>query len=221
MIQRVPALMLVLCLAGCLQVPFPEPALIPIGSEDPLRIVERFQAGMPDSFQLLNTIVFEYNSRKFSLIGSVEVDRRNGLFRAMCMNPMGVKLFELTGDRTLVTNEYTIAAFSQYGDITTAVGNDIRRIYFDLIPSSAAVVWRGTNTIRFRQAYNAGHLEYVFGGGAADLLAKNFYDDNGIVWQARYYDYREQAGKRMPHGILFVHYEHGYQLTVREKEFHL
>jgi len=219
--QRVPMAVLLLALTGCLQVPFPESALVLIGSEDAQRIVERFQAGMPDSFQLLNTIVFEYNSRKFSLIGSIEVDRRNGLFRAMCMNPMGVKLFELTGDRTTVTNEYTIAAFSRYGDITTVIGNDIRRIYFDLAPSSAAVVWRGTNTVRFRQHSGAGSLEYVFSGGAGDLLAKNFYDDNGIVWQVRYYDYREQSGKRMPHGILFVHYEFGYHLTVREKEFHL
>ncbi len=33
------------------------------------------------------------------------------------MNPMGVKLFELSGDRHSVTTRYSIADFSRYGDI--------------------------------------------------------------------------------------------------------
>jgi hypothetical protein len=205
-------------LAGCSTVPFERPACVPLSSGQQGTIVERFQTALPESFQLLNSIVFEYNWRAFSGIGYLDIDRNNRVFKVVCLNPMGVKLFELSGDRNSVTNHYTIAAFSRYGDVTTAVGNDIRRIYFDLIPSPDARVWKRRYSVSFRQAHEEGTLEYVFAGTAGDLVEKNYYDDNGLAWQVLYREYREQAGKRYPQGIVFLHYNHGYRLTIRQKE---
>jgi outer membrane biogenesis lipoprotein LolB len=205
-------------LAGCSTVPFQRPACMPLSSEQQENIVERFQATLPQSFQLLNSIVFEYNWRAFTGIGYLDVDRHNRVFKVVCLNPMGVKLFELSGDRNSVTSHYTIEAFSQYGDVTTAVGNDIRRIYFDLIPSPDARVWKRRYSVSFRQAYEAGTLEYVFTGTAGDLIEKNFYDEGGLAWRVSYYAYREQNGKRYPQGIALLHYNHGYRLTIRQKE---
>ena len=213
-------IVVVLVVAGCGAVPFKEAARGPLPAGNPRAIVERFQASMPANFHLLNSIVFEYNSRAFPAIGYVDIDRKNELLKVVCLNPMGVKLFELSGDRDKVENHYTIAALSRFGDITTAVGNDIRRVYLDMTPSPEARVSVGRHSLRFRQPFGAGVLEYVFSGPEGDLIEKNFYGDTGLAWRVSYYDYREQNGKRIPHGILFLNYDFHYRLTVRQKEFH-
>ena len=207
--------------AGCVAVPFQEPELLPVGSDQPKTLVERFQAAQPESFQLLNSIVFEYNWRTFSGIGYLDVDRQSGVFQVVCLNPMGVKLFELSGDQRSVTNRYTIEAFSRYGDVTTAVGTDIRRIYFDLVPAPDARAGKRTYTVSFRQPFGDGILEYIFAGKTGDLIEKNYYAENGLAWRASYYEYRDQNGKRWPQGILYLNYQYGYRLTIRQKELRL
>ncbi len=184
-------------------------------------VVERFHSNIPDSFELLNTVVFEYNGRKFTAIGTAQINSSDGVFKVAGMNPMGVKLFEISGDRRRVTLRYSIADFTRYGDIATAVGDDIRRIYFDLVPGPDATIWKRRYTLIFRQPSGPGFLEYVFAGTSGDLIEKRYYEEDGIVWKASYYEYHDQDGKRWPQGIVFIHYEHRYRLTVRQKELHL
>ncbi|MCK9417886.1 MAG: DUF3261 domain-containing protein [Nitrospirae bacterium] len=206
-------------IAGCSTVPFQKTGLVVLDSEDPRGMVARFQKGIPASFQLLTSVVFEYNSRKFSGIGTVQINKLDGVFRVAGMNPMGVKLFELSGDQRSVTSHYTIADFSRYGDIATAVGSDIRRIYFDLAPGPEATVWKRRYKLIFRQPFGPGFLEYVFAGTGGDLIEKNYYEEDGIVWNVSYYEYHDQDGKRWPQGIVLIHYQYGYRLTIRQKEF--
>ena len=206
-------------IAGCGTVPFQETELVLLGSEDPWNMVERFQKGTPASFQLLTSVVFEYNSRKFSGIGAVQINSSDGVFKVAGMNPLGVKLFELSGDQHSVTSRYTIANFSRYGDIVTAVGNDIRRIYFNLVPGPEASIWKRRYKLIFREPSGPGFLEYVFAGTDGDLIEKNYYEENGIVWKVSYYEYQDQDGKRWPRGIVLIHYHYGYRLTIRQKEF--
>ncbi len=210
---------LLLLIAGCSSVPFQSTVLVPLEAGDPWNIVQRFQESTPQRFQLLNTVVFEYNFRKFSGIGMVRVNSVSGVFHAVGMNPMGVKLFELSGDGRSVTSRYEIEALTRYGDIAAAVGNDIRRIYFDLVPGKEALIRKRTDKLVFRQPAGGGFLEYVFAGAAGDLIEKKYYDDDGIRWRVSYYEYRDQNGKRRPQGIVFIHYDYGYRLTIRHKEF--
>ena len=209
---------LVLFVSGCAAVPFQKTELVPVTSE-PSSVVERFQAALPESFQLLTTVVFEYNWRTFSGLGSIRIDRSGGVFTAAGMNPLGVKLFELSGDRNTIKTHYAIPAFNTYGDIATAIGNDIRRIYFDLVPAPEAKIWKRKYKLSFRQPFGQGFLEYVFAGGSGDLIEKNYYEAAGLVWRVLYYEYRAESGKRLPQGIVFIHYDYGYRLTVRQKEF--
>ncbi len=210
---------LLVLMAGCSSVPFQRTVLVPLETGDPWNIVKRFQDATPQRFQLLNTVVFEYNFRKFSGIGTVQVNSATGVFHAAGMNPMGVKLFELSGDRSSVTSRYAIEAFTRYGDIATVVGNDIRRIYFDLVPGKEATIRKKTYKLVFRQSAGSGFVEYLFAGAAGDLIEKKYFDDNGIRWRVSYYEYHDQQGKRWPQGVVFINYEHGYRLTVRNKEF--
>jgi hypothetical protein len=218
-LKKILCLILLPLIAACSAVPFQETARVPLGPEGPRSLVERFQTGLPGSFQLLTSVVFEYNWRKFAAVGYLDINRRDGLFKVACLNPMGVKLFELSGDEKSVTNLYTIAAFNRYGDITTVVGNDIRRIYFDLVPSAEARIWKRKYSVSFRQPSGPGTMEYIFSGPQADLVEKNYYDDSGIAWRVSYYEYRDQNGKRFPQGIVLLNYQYHYRLTVRHKEY--
>jgi hypothetical protein len=204
--------------AGCAKIPFQEADRTPLDDRDPLTIIEHFQAGIPASFQLLTTVVFEYNGRTFSGIGTVEINTHDRTFRVACLNPMGVKLFEISGSAHAVTDHYVIAAIAQYGDVGTVAGNDIRRIYFDLTPSPNATVWKRKYQYVYRQYSGAGYLEYVFAGVDGNLIEKRYYEDHLPVWSASYYEYREQKGKRYPRGIVFINYQYGYRLIVRQKE---
>jgi hypothetical protein len=210
---------LLLLIAGCSSVPFQPTVLVPLEAGDPWNVVQRFQERTPQRYQLLNTVVFEYNFRKFSGIGTVQVDSVSGVFHAAGLNPMGVKLFELSGDGRSVTSHHAMETLTQYGDIAAAVGNDIRRIYFDLVPGREALVRKRTNKLVFRQRAGSGFLEFLFGGAAGELIEKKYSDENGIRWRVSYYEYRDQQGKRLPQGVVFKNYEFGYQLTVRNKEF--
>ncbi len=206
--------------AGCARIPFQETALVPLESADPTSVVEKFKAGLPTNFQVLNSVVFEYNWRKFLGLGSVDLNRRDSRFRVVCLNPMGVKLFELSGDRNTIVTDYALDALMQYGDLPAAVGKDIRRIYFDVVPSASAQVSKGKFTISFRQPADAGYMEYVFAGKDRDLIEKSYYENDDLVWRISYYEYREQDGKHYPQGIVLINYQYGYQLTVRQKELY-
>lgn len=204
--------------SGCASLPFQETPLVSLESRDPWTVVEHFQTSIPISFQLLTTVVFEYNGNKFPGIGTIEINTKERAFKVACLNPMGVKLFEISGNDRGITNHYTVAAIAQYGDVSAAVGNDIRRIYFDLIPSPNAPVWKRKYKYIYRQFYGSGYLEYVFAGIDGNLIERTYYEDHLPVWSASYYEYREQKGKQYPQGIVFINYQYGYRLTVRQKE---
>ncbi len=213
-----PACILLMFAAGCAHAPFQDTALVELGAEDPRALAERFQARIPERYQLLTTVVFEYKSRKFSGIGTVHINRAGGVFKVAGMNPMGVKLFEVSGDRNSAAPHYVIADFTKYGDIAAAVGSDIRRIYLDLLPGPEAKSRKEKYKLFFKQPSGPGFMEYVFAGAEGDLIEKNYYEEDGVVWKISYYEYRDQDGRRWPRGIVLNHYQYGYRLIVRQKE---
>ena len=72
--RRLAAALLAVLLAGCASAPFKEAARVPLENVDPQRVVEGFRNSVPERFQLLNTIVFEYNWFTFAGLGYIEVN---------------------------------------------------------------------------------------------------------------------------------------------------
>jgi hypothetical protein len=209
-----------LLVAGCVHIPFQETGQESFESVDPKFVVEQFRANMPDNFQLLNSVVFEYSSKSFMGIGYIEINRQNSIFKVVCLNPLGVQLFELSGDKNSIVTHNAMPALMEYGDLPTAVGNDIRRIYFDLVPSDKARIWKSKYKINFWQPYGSGVMEYEFAGKGGELVEKVYYETDEIIWRISYYEYREMNGKHYPQGIIMINYKYGYQLTVRQKELY-
>jgi Protein of unknown function (DUF3261) len=169
---------------------------------------------------LVNTVVFEYSWKTFMGIGYIDIDRQNSLFKVVCLNPLGVQLFELSGDRNTIVTRNALPALMQYGDLPTAVGTDIRRIYFDLVPSDKARIRKSKYNITFSQPCGSGVMEYEFAGEGRELVEKAYHENDEIIWRISYYEYREQNGKHYPQGIIMNNYKYGYQLTVRQKELY-
>ena len=219
--KRVVILILgVLLAAGCASVPFQETRHVSFESVDPKSVVEQFKVNTPGNFQLLNSVVFEYSWQTFMGIGYIDINRQNGMFKVVCLNPLGVQLFELSGDGNTIVTHNVMPALMEYGDLPTAVGTDIRRIYLDLVPSDSACILKSKYKINFSQHYGSGVMEYEFAGEGRELVEKVYYENDEIIWRISYYEYREQNGKHYPQGIIMINYKYGYKLTVRQKELY-
>lgn len=215
----VPALLVVLLLlAGCAELPFSRDEQVLQEGKNPAAVVDHFRSAVAEKFNGFNSIVFEFAGQKFLGIGFIEIDRRERSFRVICLNPMGVKLFDLSGDDRGTTMNFAIEPLAKQGDIAAAVAHDIRRIYFDLVPADNATPRVGNFHVVYGGGTPGGYQEHLFAGSSGDLVEKRQYDEGLISWSVGYFDYREKEGKRAPRGIVITDYAKGYQLTIREKE---
>jgi hypothetical protein len=206
-------------LAGCGSVPFRGEERVPIAASEPRAAAEHFRTMVPDKFYLLSSIVFEYNFRSISGIGYVDIDVASGVYKVMCMNQLGVKLFEFYGDRNGLISQYAIEPLARQGNIAAAVGEDIKRIYLDLMPDpDASRAVKRKYAVIFRQKSGDGELEYQFSGRGPCLSRKTYSEDQQAIWRVSYYEYEEKNGKLYPMGIVFTNYKYGYRLIVRVKE---
>jgi hypothetical protein len=211
-------LTVIVCLYGCAVIPFQKTSYVPMDSAEPQVLVDAFRNNSPESFQIMNTIVFEYNWNKFSGIGYIYVDTAEKAFRVVCMNPMGVKLFELSGNKGGIVQHFVLEQFSKQGNFAGTVGEDIRRIYFDLLPSLAAYIKKKKYEIVFSEPSGAGVMEYKFAGTGGYLVEKNYYEETTLNWGISYYEYLEKNGRIYPRGIILNNYKYGYSLTIKLKD---
>ncbi len=209
---------MLLLLAGCSSVPFQKTADVSMRGKDPEAVVDNFRKSLPGHFQLLNTILYKYGWTEFSTIGYIEINTGTKTFAAAGMNPMGLKLFELTGDEDSVKPLFMMEEFRKNGKFAASAGEDIRRIYFDLIPSADAEIKKGDYRLVFRQRSGTGFLVYIFAGAGAYLTEKKYYEDNNLKWRVSYYEYRRKDGMIYPGGIVLDNYRYGYSLIVKLKE---
>ncbi len=211
-------LILFICLSGCTSIPFQKTSYVPIDFVDPWTIVERFRNNSPENFQLVNTIVFQYSWNKFSGIGYIKGHIREKTFTVVCINPIGIKLFELSGNKYKVDSHFVLEQFSKKGDFAKAVGDDIRRIYFDTVPSSGAKIKKKKFQIVFTELLETGVVEYIFAGPGGYLVEKNYYEEGILNWKVSYYEYQQNNEKIYPAGIILKNYKYGYTLTIKLKE---
>ncbi len=210
--------LVVLCSSGCSSIPFEKVQYVSVSKVQPAAILKQFASALPQEFQVVNTIVFQYKWRKFSAIGYTDIDALQKLFTVVCLNHAGIKLFELAGNDNSVECKFAFEGASFPGNFAKAVGDDIRRIYFDCIPNPESRIYKKKNKIVFRQPAEEGVMEYTFAGTDNLLIEKQYYKGWRKIWSVFYYEYRRKNGKLYPSGIMLKHHKYNYQLTVRLKE---
>ena len=208
----------VLCSTGCSSIPFKKVQYVSVSEVQPAAIREQFASVLPQKFQVINTIVFQYKRHKFSAIGYTDIDALQKIFTVVCLNHAGIKLFELAGNNNSVECKFAFEGASFPSNFAKAVANDIRRIYFDCIPDHEAKIYKKKNKIVFRQPSETGVMEYIFAGVDNLLVEKRYYKGWRRIWSVFYYEYLRKNGKLYPAGIMLRHHKYNYQLTVRLKE---
>jgi len=209
-----------LILVGC--VPQYRPLLqdekIHENGHDALRILEDFSNAMPRELRLVQSIVFRKSFISMSAMGFTHIDQDLGSFAVVGLSPMGVKLFETKGDQSSIEHAYALENFTKRGDFIGTLAQDIKAIYFDLLPSRRSMFHVGTNEITFRQTKGARKFELVFDRKSGNLKEKRGFNGNHRVWRVFYSDPQDVDGKWIPGEILFKHERHRYQLSLILKE---
>lgn len=211
-------LLIILGITGCRSIPFKEINYVALDNLNPENLRLEFKAKLAQKFEIINSIVFEYKWRSFSALGYTQLNLENNTFQVSCMNPVGVKLFELTGNRKEIKSTFVLKELLQRGDLPQAVGEDIRRIYFDLTPSAQAKIKKEKYRIIFTQPSGAGLIKYVFAGSHHYLIEKHYFENNRNLWSVFYYDYLLDRDQLYPAGLILKHHRFGYNLIIRLKE---
>ena len=203
---------------GCRSLPFKSIDYVALDNLNPNELRQEFKNSLAQELEVINSIVFEYKWQSFSALGYTRLDLKNNTFQVSCMNPVGIKLFELTGNANQIKSTFVLKELLQRGDLPAAVGEDIRRIYFNMLPSAQAEIKKEKYRIIFTQPSGRGVLQYVFAGPQHWLIEKHYSEKKHKLWSVFYYNYLMHQGKLYPAELILKHHRFGYNLVIRLKE---
>ncbi len=214
------ACVLIFHVAGCAAVPFGSPADASMKDVSPHELLARFEERLPSRFTLLNSLVFQFGLfNKVSALGYISVDREHRRFHVVCMSPVGVKLFEVSGDEKDIDRHFAIGDFGKNPYFFRSVAEDIRRVYFGLVPPEETPVYRGRRRMYFYSESGSGEeTVYRFGSPDHVLLDKTRLRDHVGLWRVSYYEYRSTSEGYLPAGTVLENWEYGYRITIRLKD---
>ena len=206
-----------LLLTGCASIPFKTVPPTAPGTNSFETVRSAFARTQDPSYEALQSVVFQLFGRKMTGLGYFSVDAETSAFALSCMTPMGMKLFDIQGQGDAVEAVFALPQFGQKENLARAVGLDLKRTYFDNIPSGKAEVRRKKHRLVFVERQADGRTEYDFGGPEQFLLEKRVYAGRKMVCRIRYYEYEPQDEFFYPHGIVLENRKYHYQLILRLK----
>jgi len=213
------ALFLMFFLTGCASVQFKKEPYVLIGDVDAGSLRENFSRKVALNFETLSTFTFFYRYQGFVGIGFTTVDEKDDTFAVACLNPAGIKLFEVKGSNDSHEKIFFHEQFMKHGDAAGVVAEDIRKMYFRRIPSSDASVKKKKRKVIFTELFENGKMEYIFAGQDKYLVEKRYKKKGRKEWAVYYADYRENDGEVHPWRVLLKNHKYGYDLKVSTKEF--
>jgi hypothetical protein len=185
---------------------------------DPQALKNDFAKQLPVEFEVLNSAIFKYQHFRVSALGVTRVQTDKNKLNTAGFNHLGVLLFDLALNNDKVESRYVFPEFNKRGDFAAAILKDIKKVYFERIPGSQAVVSVASRKITFRDNTVSGNLEYVFCGEGRFLSEKNYYENNKKIWSVSYFDYTDKSGKVYPKYIVLRHFKYKYSLIIKLKE---
>jgi len=212
-------LLLVPLIGGCAGEPFIREPLPVVRHPDSNALRDAFARTVSNRFISDDTVIIQAPFRNdLAVLGVLRVDRVAGTFELVALNHLGVKLFDLKGDRGGTSVRFAIGPLMKQQEVLLAIGEDIRRMYFDLVPSQPAVAQIERTDVKFTQTDHGGRLVYVFGGQPGILLEKRSIGFFGVVWRVRYYRYESQGASLYPRGIVMDNSWFHYRIIVKNRD---
>ena len=206
-------------LAGCAKEPF-EPNPTPVlQSPQPAAMRDTFARVLPNRFTSDDTIIIQAPFHDdLAVLGVLRVDRPAGTFELVALNHMGIKLFDLRGDRKDVSVVFVLPPLEGLKDILLSIARDIRHMYVDLIPASGADETIHSKDVKFSQDTPDGTIIYKFGGDPSILLEKRLVGFFGTIWRVRYFRYTSETGGLYPRGIVMDNSRYHYRIIVKNRD---
>ena len=220
--RRMPTGLLALAalwLSGCATAPFPRPEPYAATAVAPEEVPAAFANRLAPRFEQVQALVFRFYLREIAALGYLSVDVPERTFAMACLNPVGIKLFELVGTNGAVAARFVAPEIEKHGgELAQAAGADLMRAYFDWRPPTGATCRRARNRLLFTAADAAGRTEYRYAGRAGFLAEKIRFEGRRVLWKVEYREYRNGADGWIPTGLVIHNRRYGYRLVAKTKE---
>jgi hypothetical protein len=217
--QNTVSLLFLFAAIGCAPEPFTRGPLPALHAPDAKAMREQFAATIPNSFITDDTVIIHAPFHDIAVLSVVRIDRSAGTFELVGLNQLGVQLFAVGGDQKTIVVRFAIPPLDQQHELLVSIAQDVRRMYFDLLPSPDAKVEPRRTYVRFSQRNDAGTLIHEMGGEPAVLLEKRQAGILGTIWRVQYFDYTPVAGGLYPRGIVLDNSRFFYRIVVKNRKW--
>ena len=204
---------------GCTSEPFTRQPLPYLQDPDPARIRAAFAAATPARFISDDTVVIDSLFQDTTVLAYLRVDRDARTFDLLGLNPAGVQLFLLSAERDQTRIKSAIGPLQKEPKLLLGLADDIRRIYFDLVPDDLAQVDTGRKVVRFTSRGDAGTIRFEYGDDPIVLLEKRHSRWWGTDWRIQYFDYVQRSGRYFPKGIILDNRRFRYRIVIKNRDW--
>jgi hypothetical protein len=183
---------------------------------NPQAVREGFQSRLPDGTHAVHPSTLHFPFMDMTILEQVDADRARDQFAVQGYLPLGMLVYDLSGDKRAMTINTAAEQFNDYKYILQSIGHDLRHVYLDLTPdpSAKATVW--SKEVFYAQKTPEGTLCFEFAYDPPVLIEKRLSGVFGTVWSIRYYDYRPGPdGKVRPHGVVVDNKRYFYRIVLR------
>ena len=210
-------LSVVIFFIGCAGIPFDPIELMPI-EITPQQIIAKNMLVCPDAYTASSAFTFKKFTSEIFVVGYTEIDAAEKKFRVALMNPMGMKVLEISGDQGVFTTHFIVDRLAEIPDVVGIFGTDIERIYFGYVPPKAAEIIIHEDQVEFIEKEGKVAVHYFFGSSDYVLLKKIFYYGGKKACTIQYFDYQMHNDTQYPHGMMLNNHKNKYRLIVKLKD---
>lgn len=202
---------------GCSALPFTRGMLPKLDHPDPAKIIEQQTAGLPVKFTSEDTVSIDTLFKDVAILGYLRMDRQSRTFDLMGMNHVGIQLFLLSveGDNTQIKS--AIGPLQKHPELLHGLANDIRRIYFDLVPNAHFNVNVKPDKVCYAGKLSGTKIKYEFGDAPTVLLTKSQPGLFGPSWVVNYFDYEHRNGQFFAKNIVMDNHQLHYRIVIKNR----
>jgi hypothetical protein len=185
----------------------------------PLQIVKDVESRLAGKFDFTATAVFGYRFMRISALAMAQIDEDNQAFTLMGFSPGGMKIADVSFQKGKATGDFLFKNLAPAGvNIAEVIAKDVKRVYFNRLPDSRALVREEKNQVVFCQSHEDGWIEYIFSGTPYHLVRRSFYREKKLIWQVDYGNYQLSQGKFYPGFVALRNHQYQYKIIVKIKE---
>ncbi len=208
-------------LAGCASVPFAAVPTPLLHDPDPTAMRSAWSASLPTRFTTEDTVIIEFPGNSMAFLGFLRIDRATGTFDVQGMNHLGLRAFLISGDPRKTEVRFAAPPLAENPKVLESIAQDIRHMYFDLVPDQTARVRVGARSVRYTEARPGAEIEFVMGGADGVLLEKRLTRWIWPVWRVRFYEYAPTVEGVFPRGIVLDNARFHYRIVVKSRSLRI